>query len=108
MKKWKKIPKEELNKLPDAEKLRLLADWFDMKDLKSNLILSTEVQDDLRRIANKLDGMKEEKAFLFKLKKEMDTAHFGEGINFNLPFISNMINERIIQLKKIKCKLKKT
>ena len=38
--------------MTDAEKLRLLADWFDMKYPHDT---NPEVQQDLRRIANKLE-----------------------------------------------------
>ena len=37
----------------DSEKLRLLADWFDMKYPNDK---NPEVQDDLRRIADNLDA----------------------------------------------------
>ena len=39
--------------LTDSEKLRLLADWFDMKYPNDK---NPEVQNDLRRIADKLDA----------------------------------------------------
>ena len=39
--------------LTDSEKLRLLADWFDMKYPNDK---NPEVQNDLRRIADNLDA----------------------------------------------------
>ncbi len=40
--------------MTDAEKLRALADWFDVRDAKEGRT-GTEVQDDLRRIAMALE-----------------------------------------------------
>lgn len=39
----------------DAAKLRMLADWFDRRDREVNYPGGTEVQDDLRSIAKKID-----------------------------------------------------
>lgn len=39
--------------MTDSEKLRLLADWFDMK--YEGIDQTDEVQNDLRRIADKLE-----------------------------------------------------
>jgi hypothetical protein len=41
--------------ISDADKLRLLATWIDMEDLRKGVV-GTEVQDDLRRIAKQLDA----------------------------------------------------
>lgn len=43
-----------------------------------------------------------EKKFLKALKEEIDTAHFGEGIGFNLSQISDRIEFRLKQLRKKK------
>lgn len=42
-------------KLDDAGKLRLLADWLDLKDKEISNDRSDEVQQDLRRIADYLE-----------------------------------------------------
>ena len=43
------------SKLTDADKLRLLADWFDERDFRLGIVGTTKVQADLRRIAADLD-----------------------------------------------------
>ena len=43
--------------MTDSEKLLALADWFDQHDLKNGRT-GTDVQDDLRRIAKRIEGMK--------------------------------------------------
>ena len=42
--------------MTDGEKLRKLADWFDLYD-KNHEIVNNEVQEDLRRMADRLDSM---------------------------------------------------
>ena len=44
-----------VSKRTDADKLRLLADWFDERDFRLGIAGATEVQADLRRIAAKLE-----------------------------------------------------
>lgn len=41
--------------MSDAEKLRLLADWFDLQDELRGSSSPPEVQDDLRRMADDMD-----------------------------------------------------
>lgn len=41
--------------LSDADKLRKLADWFDIQDEKNGNIGESEVQEDLRRIADQVE-----------------------------------------------------
>lgn len=40
----------------DSHKLRILADWFDVRNASRGILQLTEVQDDLRLIAAKLDA----------------------------------------------------
>lgn len=49
---------DDANDRTDAEKLLLLADWFDAKDNQAGLVGERQVQADLRRIATLLDAPK--------------------------------------------------
>lgn len=40
----------------DAQKLRLLADWFDARDKEEGTLFEDDVQKDLRRIADYLES----------------------------------------------------
>ena len=58
-------PEDEVpaNQLPDGEKLRMLADLYDYAMSNGGLVLeadpsgTTEIQDDLRRMAERLDEL---------------------------------------------------
>lgn len=45
----------ELTDMADSKKLYVLADWFDVRDNERDYVGRREVQDDLRRIAEKLE-----------------------------------------------------
>ena len=45
----------DISKMDDSSKLRFLADWFDHEQSKRPAWFGTGVQEDLRRIADKLD-----------------------------------------------------
>lgn len=47
-------PDARQNTMTDSGKLRLLADWFDCRQPKEPTWRGTEVQEDLRRIADDL------------------------------------------------------
>lgn len=46
---------DDANDYSDADKLRMLADWFDHKDDEAG-VTGSEVQSDLRRIAEAIDA----------------------------------------------------
>jgi len=52
----------------DAEKLRLLAQWLDLKDFQDGK-LDNEIQTDLRRIASIIDGLIEGGLWLWQDNK---------------------------------------
>jgi hypothetical protein len=61
--------------MTDAEKLRTLADWFDLQDSKVWKDSGEEVQKDLRRIADRLeqqDKLMEMALEIFNKPKEIE------------------------------------
>lgn len=69
----------------DAEKLRLLADWFDNRDALDNN-QDTEVQDDLRRIADTLKWWE-------KLEMEIIAASYTAVVNGDLEGIKRIARD---------------
>ena len=63
--------------MPNSEKLRLLADWFDKKD-KENNEPNNEVQEDLRRISDFLESCE------IRKDNPHDYAPFSENHSLNL------------------------
>ena len=61
-------PTPDPNAKPDAWKLRLLADWHDLKDDERGYTGAREVQTDLRSIATELDATKDTAAERDRLK----------------------------------------
>ena len=93
------------NKMTDAEKLRTLADWFDVQDHKVAKV-GDEVQADLRRIADSLEPLakeNEELKFFQRIQKEnhdkmlTDLAKFEEE-NTRLKKESELSRELIFAL----------
>lgn len=86
-----------MSDLTDAEKLRALADWFDRRDDDS----STEVQDDLREIARRLENTIEPTLALESALEEItdhlaqyDSEDIPDNVNNAIEVVTAWLSER--------------
>ncbi len=83
---------KELENHTDSQKLENLAKWFDIQDAQAGTKFSTEVQDDLRRIAKQLKDTETNSAHSFTEGSEQSRENKNSKIVGN-PFITDDFQE---------------